>query len=298
MLINLLKEYPETSNALRIANSFDGVARPFLQWVGGKREMINQYQGLLPNKFKKYYEPFLGGGAMFFYLRPKHAILLDINRELVVAYKGIKQYSEEVVEILKSLKSKHSKVLYDRIRSLDREFDIFTELSIPELTARMIYLNQTCFNGLYRVNKKGEFNVPIGSSLNRLICDEKNILSVSEALKNIEIQCGDFTTILDKLEGDDFVYLDPPYYPVSQHSDFTRYSKEKFYIEDQVRLKEFVDTCTKKGVKVMLSNSNSEFINDLYKDYLITEVNSSRNLNCKKTLRGKVSEVVVINYKI
>jgi DNA adenine methylase len=160
----------------------------------------------------------------------------------------------------------------------------------------MIYLNQTCFNGVYRVNKKGQFNVPIGSSLNRLICDEHTIRSASKALKKVEIKDTDFETVLREAKKGDLVYLDPPYFPVSEYSDFTRYTKEKFYKEDQIRLKTEIDRLHRSGCKIMLSNSDCEFIRDLYSGYKVHTVQSTRNLNSKKDRRGRVLEVLITNY--
>ena len=296
-LIKIIKKMPPTTNVRRVANSEPNEKpRPFIQWVGGKREMISQYQEFLPKKFKKYYEPFLGGGAMFFHLQPENAILSDNNKELIKAYEGVRDNPEEIIKLLKELRSKHSLELYTKIRNLDREINIFESLNSAEIGARMIYLNQTCFNGLYRVNQKSQFNVPIGSSLNRLICDENTIRSVSKVLKKITIQESDFETSVRKAQSGDFIYLDPPYYPISAYSDFTRYTKEKFYQEDQVRLKKEIDRLSKIGCKVMVSNSDCDFIKDLYKGYKLHKVYSGRTLNCKKDQRGKVSELFITNY--
>jgi DNA adenine methylase len=295
MILNLIQTFPYTEHSKRIANGCLE-AKPFLQWVGGKREMIPQYKNLIPKNINKYFEPFLGGGAMFFELKCNPSYLLDINDELIKTYKAVRDYPKEVIHILDELKSKHSKDLYLKIRSLDREYNIL-HLPLPDIAARMIYLNQTCFNGLYRVNKKGQFNVPIGSSLNRLISDKNCILKASEVLKHIFIEKGDFSDCLKNIEKGDFVYLDPPYFPISINSDFNRYSKEKFYLEDQIRLKMFFDECNQKGVYLMLSNSDSDYIKDLYKDYNIKTVSSSRNLNCKSDKRNKVTELIITNYK-
>lgn len=297
LLVNIIAGFPYTKNVKRIAKSdSSSKAKPFLQWVGGKREMIEQYKHLIPNKFKTYYEPFLGGGAMFYYLRPQKAILNDNNRELITTYRGVKNFPEETIKYLNELKKHHSKALFEKIRNLDREMNIFNELNDAEIAARMIYLNQTCFNGLYRVNQKEQFNVPIGSSLNRLISDPNTIKKASATLQNVELTNSDFTDVVKNAEKDDFVYFDPPYYPLSKNSDFTRYTKEKFYIEDQERLKNTIDNLTKQNTKIMLSNSDCAYINDLYRNYNIHKVNSSRNLNCKKDRRGKVSELVITNY--
>ena len=296
-LVKTLKEMPPTLNVRRISNSVpDEKARPFIQWVGGKREMIPQYEKFIPKKFNNYFEPFLGGGAMFFYLQPNKAILSDNNKELIRTYEGVRDNPEEVIKLLKELRSKHSKELFMKIRNIDRKINIFANLHNSEIAARMIYLNQTCFNGLYRVNQQSQFNVPIGSSLNRLICDEHTIRSASKILKKITIQESDFETVVKKAQAGDFIYLDPPYCPISINSDFTRYTKEKFYEEDQVRLKKEIDRLGKIGCKVMLSNSDCDFIKDLYKGYKIHTVYSGRTLNCKRDQRGKVSELLITNY--
>lgn len=296
-LIKLIKTMPPTTNVHRTATSeANGKAKPFIQWVGGKREIISKYKEFIPKKFNTYYEPFLGGGAMFFYLQPEKAILADNNAELIKTYEGVRDNPEEVIRILKELKSKHSKELYAKVRNLDREISIFHKLNNAEIAARMIYLNQTCFNGLYRVNQKGQFNVPIGSSLNRLICDEHTLRKASKALKETTIEEVDFNTSTNNAKKDDFIYFDPPYYPISIYSDFTRYTKEKFYKEDQIRLKNEFNRLNKIGCKIMLSNSDCEFIRDLYSDYNIHKVYSNRSLNCKKDQRGKISELLITNY--
>jgi DNA adenine methylase len=296
-LLKIIRESPPTMNVTRVTNSIpEEKAKPFIQWVGGKREMIPQYEMYIPKKFNAYFEPFLGGGAMFFHLAPVHGVLSDNNKELVRTYEGVRDNPEEVITILKELRSRHSKELYMRIRSVDREMNIFQELSGAEIAARMIYLNQTCFNGLYRVNQLGQFNVPIGSSLNRLICDEHTIRNASKILAKVDIREDGFETVLKDAKSGDFVYLDPPYYPISNYSDFTRYTKEKFHKEDQIRLKNEFSRLDKIGCKVMLSNSDCEFIKDLFKEYRQHKVYSGRTLNCKKDKRGKVSELFITNY--
>lgn len=293
-----IKKFPLTQHSKRVTNSdVQDTAKPFLQWVGGKREMIPQYKKYFPKRFNAYFEPFLGGGAMFFELSPKKAFLNDNNRELFEAYKGVRDFPELVADILDDLKKRHSKELYMRIRELDREYDLFSDFSTPEIASRMIYLNQTCFNGIYRVNQKSQFNVPIGSSLNRLISDRITILNASKVLKKAVIGCADFEDTVANMKKGDFVYIDPPYYPVSKYSDFTRYTKEKFYQEDQERLKDTLVKLTNKGAYVMLSNSDCDFIRKLYGDFNIYTVQSSRSLNCKSDKRGKVSEVLITNYK-
>ena len=240
--IDIIKNEPITLNSTRKSTTeINTKAKPFVQWVGGKREMIAQYKKYIPKKFNNYFEPFLGGGAMFFYLQPKQAVLTDNNIELIKTYEAVRDNPEGVINILLELKSRHSKEFYSMVRSVDRGMDMFLELDNTEIAARMIFLNQTCFNGLYRVNKNGQFNVPIGSSLNRLICDENGIRNTSKLLQDVIIKYSDFDDTLSDAKKGDFIYLDPPYYPVSAFSDFTRYTKEKFYQEDQIRLKKKID---------------------------------------------------------
>lgn len=297
LLGRILAPFKNTDHAKRISTSSEGDApKPFLQWVGGKREMIPQYRKYFPKNYKRYFEPFLGGGAMFFELRPEQSFLNDNNLELIKTYRGVRDNPEEVIRLLSLLRQKHSKELYMRIRGIDREYELFSTFSEPEIAARMIYLNQTCFNGIYRVNKDGQFNVPIGSSLNRLICDEKTIFKVSKMLERTKLESQDFQNLSKAIKKDDFVYLDPPYHPVSQYSDFTRYTKEKFYLEDQVRLRDTVKILSDRGAQVMLSNSDCDFVRNLYKDFNIYKVQSGRNLNCKSEKRGKVSELLITNY--
>lgn len=290
-------KFPLTEHSKRIASSNeDTEPKPFLQWVGGKREMIPQYREFFPKRYNKYFEPFLGGGAIFFDLSPDKAFLNDNSRELYEIYKGVRDFPELVVNILNDLKERHSKELYMRVRELDREHNLFNDFRDYEIAARAIYLNQTCFNGVYRVNQKGQFNVPIGSSLNRLISDKNTIFKASKILKRASIDCVDFEKAVENVEKGDFVYFDPPYYPVSKYSDFTRYTKEKFYKEDQQRLKDSIVKLNKIGAYIMLSNSDCDFISDLYRNFKIHRVLSSRSLNCKSDKRGKVSELLITNY--
>lgn len=293
----LLRKMPLTDHVRRTSNP-DPLkeAKPFMQWVGGKREMVQQYKGLLPKTFATYYEPFVGGGALFFHLKPEKAVLSDNNTELVKTYQAICNQPEEIIRLLKQFKERHSKELFTQVRNLDREISIFHELTDAEIAARMIYLNQTCFNGLYRVNQKGQFNVPIGSSLNRLICDEYTIRNASKSLKKVIVKEADFATATQEAKNNDFIYLDPPYFPISKYSDFTRYTKEKFYTEDQVRLKKEVDRLRNRGCKIMISNSDCEFIRNLYSDYKLHTVLSSRSLNSKADKRGKITELVITSY--
>lgn len=296
MILKILKKFSNNNNSIRKSNSNNlSYAKPFIQWVGGKREMLSQYKKYIPKKFGVYFEPFLGGGTMFFFLKPKSSVLGDISQELIKTYEAIRDNPLKIIKLLKELKNKHSKELYMEIRDIDRKINLL-DLDTEEIAARLIYLNQTCFNGVYRVNKNGQFNVPIGSSLNRLICDEVNIINCSNVLKKAIIKCEDFIEIVKTSKKGDFIYLDPPYFPISQYSDFTRYTKEKFYEKDQIRLKESIDKLTKKGSKIMLSNSDCPFIKNLYKGYKQIKVYSNRTLNSKKDRRGKITELLIMNY--
>jgi len=293
----VIKSFPITENVLRVPKTkITDSPKPFLQWVGGKREMLRQYRDLLPSTYNTYWEPFFGGGAMYFEMAPTSSVINDINPELIRTYEAVRDEPEAVIDLLQQLRQRHSKELYMTIRSIDRNIDILQDLKPYEIAARMIYLNQTCFNGVYRVNKSGQFNVPIGSSLNRVICDPAAIRKASTALLNTVIACQDFESLLTGAKKGDFIYLDPPYEPVSVYSDFTRYTKEKFYKQDQVRLAELFSMLDERGCYVMLSNSDAPLVRELYDKYKIHEVSSARNLNSKRDRRGKIVELVVTNY--
>jgi DNA adenine methylase len=293
----IIKEFSDTENVKRVPQTkITDSPKPFLQWVGGKREMLAQYSPFLPTDYDKYWEPFLGGGAMYFSLNPSKSVINDINPELIRTYEGIRDYPENVIDLLQQLRRKHSKELYMAVRAIDRKINILADFSSYEIAARMIYLNQTCFNGIYRVNKLGQFNVPIGSSLNRVICDPEAIRKASMVLKTAQISSEDFEVHIKGAKKNDFVYLDPPYEPISEYSDFTRYTKEKFFKHDQARLSEIFKKLDSKGCYVMLSNSNAPFVRELYKGFNIHEVSSGRNLNSKSERRGKVVELLVTNY--
>lgn len=293
---DVIKKFPFTGNSTKIANGKSTKAKPFIQWVGGKREMIPHYNKYLPKKFGVYYEPFLGGGALFFYLNPAKAVLGDSNLELIKTYEGVRNDPRAVIILLQELKRRHSKKLYLAIRGLDRRINILDKYTNEEIAARFIYLNQTCFNGVYRVNQMGQFNVPIGSSLNRLICDEGTLINSAKLLRKARIMCGDFQFLTKDARRNDFVYLDPPYFPISKYSDFTRYTKEKFSKSDQIRVRDTFRALNRRGCQVMLSNSDSPFIRSLYKEFPIRKFYSGRALNSKKDRRGKVTELLITNY--
>ena len=264
--------------------------RPFLKWAGGKNKLIQQYIPYFPKKFKTYYEPFLGGGAIFFYLNPQLAVLTDINAELVNTYRCVKNNVEELILLLKEHQLKHSKEYYYGVRQGNGITPI-------EKAARLIYLNKTCFNGLYRENSKGEFNVPIGKYKNPKICNPVLLRSVSAALQPTQIDVRPFEDILKYASSsDDFVYFDPPYYPLSPTSNFTAYSRYSFSKDDQIRLKKVFAELAEREVKVMLSNSDSQFIRELYGDFNIHSISASRLINSNAMKRGKITEVLITSY--
>jgi len=264
--------------------------RPFLKWAGGKNKLIQQYIPYFPKKFKTYYEPFLGGGAIFFYLNPQLAVLTDINAELVNTYRCVKNNVEELILLLKEHQLKHSKEYYYGVRQGNGITPI-------EKAARLIYLNKTCFNGLYRENSKGEFNVPIGKYKNPKICNAALLRSVSAALQPTQIDVRPFEDILKYASSsDDFVYFDPPYYPLSPTSNFTAYSRYSFSQDDQIRLKEVFAELAGRDVKVMLSNSDSQFIRELYREFNIHSISASRLINSNAMKRGKITEVLITSY--
>lgn len=264
---------------------------PFIKWVGGKRCLIKELLSHTPEKFGTYYEPFVGGGALFFALHEKirDAQISDRNLDLMVTYRAIQKEPEKLITLLKKHKESHSKEYYYKIR---KQHEIKKPLDIA---ARLIYLNRTCYNGLFRVNKAGEFNVPMGSYKNPSIVNESNIFACHEFLKNTKIECRSFETL--KPKSGDFVYCDPPYHPTDEIS-FTSYTKLDFTEKDQVNLRDFAMNLTKKGVNVMLSNSNTHFIQDLYKSsvFNIYIVKAPRFVNCKKDKRNPVEEVIITNY--
>lgn len=267
--------------------------KPFVKWAGGKRQLLKTLYDSLPESFSDYHEPFVGGGALYFRLwsegRTKKAHLNDYNPELINAYRVIKRVPEELISELKRKKYANNSETFYKIRSEEPQ-------DTTERAARFIYLNRTAFNGLYRVNSRGKFNVPFGKYSNPRICDEENILLVSEALKRATITHGDFSGVKSKAKRGDFVYFDPPYHPVSKTSHFTSYTTASFTEEDQIRLKELFSILDERGVQVMLSNSCAPKIMELYSNYAPERVMARRNINCKAEKRGAVAEILALNY--
>lgn len=276
-------------------------AKPFVKWAGGKRQLIPELLKYIPKNFNNYLEPFVGGGALFFelynlgILKDKKVYLFDINEELINAYKIIRNYPNQLIEQLKELKAKHNKEFYYQMRELDRK-ENYKNLDNITKAARFIYLNKTCFNGLYRVNKKGFFNVPMGRYKNPKIVDEENILAVSKALKNAIIKNCDYKEVLNYANENDLIYFDPPYYPLNETAYFTSYTQNDFLEKEQIELFETFKTLASKNCYVLESNSDTKFINNLYKEFKIEKVFAKRAINSKATKRGKITEVLIRNY--
>jgi len=266
---------------------------PIVKWVGGKRQLMFELLNNKPKFYNRYFEPFIGGGALFFELQPENAYISDMNEELINLYSVVR---DNVYELISDL-NKHevSKEYFLEIRNLDRT-DEYKNLSDVQRASRFIYLNRTCFNGLYRVNSQGQFNVPFGNYKNPRIVDENNLLNCSELLKNTEIKCADFSAILTKVKKGDFVYFDPPYVPLNETSSFTSYTKDGFDMDMQFKLREVCDELDSMGVMFMLSNSDTKFVNELYSNYEIKKVFASRAVNANAEGRGKITEVLVRNY--
>lgn len=269
---------------------------PVLKWAGGKRKLLQDIINHIPDKFSIYYEPFLGGGAVFFSLQPSNAVVNDINDELINVYTAIRDNVEELIVDLK--RHKNEKDYFYKIRAKDKDKDEYNKLSSIKKASRIIYLNKTCYNGLFRVNQQGEFNAPFGRYKNPNIVNEKVLRKASDFFNkgNIIFKCGDFEEAVKGIKMDDFVYFDPPYDPVSDSANFTGYDRGGFGKAEQERLKNLCDRLNKKGAKFLLSNSATEYIIDLYKDYNITIVQANRAINSKSDKRGKVNEVLVKNY--
>lgn len=273
-------------------------ARPLVKWVWGKRQLIKQFHELFPkpNEYKNYYEPFLGGGAVFFSLQKKKSYLSDVNEELINMYQVVKSFPEELISFLKTLS--YTKECYEKVRAWDRVKNWLKKHSNIERAGRFIYLNRTCFNGLHRVNNRGEFNVPMGNYKNPDFVQEENIRNTSILLRKTEaeIRLESFEHVLAKAKKGDFIYLDPPYDTLTETANFTSYNKDAFGRDMQVKLAETFRALDKKGCKVMLSNHNTPFIRDIYAGFRFEIVSARRNINSKSDARGGVEEIVVLNY--
>lgn len=292
-------------------------AKPFIKWVGGKGQLIEQLEGKLPADFDNwenatYIEPFVGGGAMLFYMLQqypniKRAVINDINSDLIICYKTVRDNVEQLIPALRDIQAQ-----YYALPDIEAKREMFMavrqrynekNLDPIENTAKFFFLNRTCFNGLYRVNKKGLFNVPCGKYMQPQICDEDTLIKDSELLKRVDILEGDFEDTLNYAQGRTLFYFDPPYRPLSDTSSFNDYTKEAFNDNSQIRLKEFCDRTVAEGHHFMLSNSDCKgknekdnFFDALYQDYFIDRVMASRNVNANAAKRGKISELLVHSY--
>lgn len=287
--------------------------KPFLKWAGGKNQLLADIRLKYPNQVDTYCEPFVGGGAVLLDIlslkKPKTILINDINKELINTYIQVQNDVDNLIIELSNLQDKYWKLSTDE----KKEFylskrKIFNQLKFTdgnsfEKAILFIFLNKTCFNGLYRVNKKGLFNVPTGSYKKPVICDNENLRLVSNLLQGITIQCGDFSKYLSFIQKDTFMYLDPPYRPLSDTASFTAYDSNSFGDEEQIRLNKFINQATKKGAKIVLSNSdpknineNDNFFDNLYNDYIIQRVSAKRIINCNGNNCGNVSELLISNY--
>ncbi|MGB3137318.1 MAG: DNA adenine methylase [Nodosilinea sp.] len=264
--------------------------RPFLKWAGGKGRLLSQYEPFLPQHIDTYYEPFLGGGALFFHLagRASRAVLGDINPELVNVYCCVRDRVEALIRHLWDHQRRHSSDYYYEVRQRQ------SSQSPVERAARLIYLNKTCYNGLYRENSQGHFNVPVGKYKNPAICDPSLLRAASAALQIADIQTLSFETIPARsLTSQDFIYFDPPYHPISSTSCFTGYSRYGFTGADQERLAQVFCALATEGRRVMLSNSDCEFVRQLYNGFTIRPVLAARAINSRAGCRGKISELLI-----
>ena len=293
-------------------------AKPFIKWVGGKGQLLEQLEALLPADFDNwdnatYIEPFVGGGAMLFHMLQKHpnikrAVINDINHDLIVCYQTVRDNVERLLPSLRKIEER-----YHALPDMDAKREMYMEvrsryngknLNPIENTTLFFFLNRTCFNGLYRVNRKGLFNVPCGKYMTPQICDEATLRTDSELLQRVEILEGDFTQTLDFAHEQTLFYFDPPYRPLSDTSSFNDYTKDAFNDDSQVRLKEYCDMVNEQGHKFMLSNSDCKgkneednFFDVLYEAYQIERVMASRNVNANGAKRGKITEILVRNYE-
>lgn len=264
------------------------VAKPILKWAGGKTQMLGELMPRVPKTYGRYIEPFFGGGALFFSLKPENAIIADSNPELINMYLQVAHHVDDVIECLQ--KYENTSEMFYEVRSLD-----WQTLPKAEAAARTIYLNKTCFNGLYRVNRSGQFNTPFGKYKNPKICDVDALRLASEALRKAEILCGDYILVLEHYaQPGDFVFLDPPYLPISENSDFKRYTKEQFYEDDHVELAKMIGTLHERGCYVILTNSNHPLVHQLYEQYKIEVIQTKRHISCHGDTRKGEDVIVTI----
>lgn len=309
-------EKPIDKRTVRYEKSKSVTLKPFVKWVGGKSQLVEQIEKLFPTDgekvLTKYAEPMVGGGALFFSILSKYDFeelyISDINAELINAYQVVKNDVDNLIAKLNEMQmlflpmdENGRKYFYYTVREKFNSTTL-TEETATEKAAQFIFLNKTCFNGLYRVNRKGQFNVPMGAYKNPTICDDENLRNIHEALQNVTIVCGDYSLSKSFIDKDTFVYLDPPYRPISETSGFTSYNSDVFDDNEQIRLSKFIDEINLVGAKIVLSNSDPKnvneednFFDDLYKNYKINRVEASRAINSKGDKRGKINELLICN---
>lgn len=275
----------------------NNLVAPVVKWVGGKRQILDKIQKYVPKNITTYYEPFVGGGAVLFDIQPSKAVVNDINSELINLYQIIKDNVEDLIEDLK--KHKNEEDYFYQVRELDRDKARYSLLTPIERASRVIFLNKTCYNGLFRVNRAGEFNTPFGNYKNPNIVNEETLKAVSKYFNkaNITFLNKDYEEVLKGARKGAFVYLDPPYDPVSDTASFTGYDKGGFNRDEQTRLKRTCDKLNEKGIKFLLSNSATDFIFELYKEYKIETIQAKRAINSDPNKRGEINEVLVRNFE-
>ncbi len=315
-IIPATAEKPVDKRTIRYEKQNVVQLKPFVKWVGGKSQLVNELEKMLPSDdekvLTKYVEPMVGGGALLFNVLSKfdfeQIYISDTNAELINAYKVIQNDVDELVATLTEMQllflpmnENGRKYFYYTVRDKFNRLEL-NDANMIEKAALFIFLNKTCFNGLYRVNKKGQFNVPMGAYKSPTICDESNLRNISKALQNVEIVCGDYSLSKHFIDSNTFVYIDPPYRPISETSGFTSYTTDAFDDNEQIRLAHFIDEINEMGAKMVLSNSdpqnvNSEdtFFEDLYKSYKIKKVEANRMINSKSHGRGKIKELLICN---
>lgn len=268
-------------------------AKPFVKWVGGKGQLLPQLLKKRPKVFRRYFEPFVGGGAFFFALNPSRGYISDVNEELINTYQVVRDDVDSLVKLLR--KHRYDEEYFYAVRDWDRK-KAFRQMSRVKRAARFIYLNKTCFNGLHRVNSKGHFNVPFGDYKNPTIVDETNLYLCSGTLKGVDIEVAGYMSVEEKVKKGDFVYFDPPYAPLTATANFTSYTANGFGSCDQEQLRDLCVRLDKRGVHVMVSNSSAPLILDLYKKFNLELVDAKRSINSRGNSRGPVKEVIVTNY--
>lgn len=309
-------EKPIDKRTVRYEKTKVVTLKPFVKWVGGKSQLVEQIEKMLPSDgektLTKYAEPMVGGGALFFNILSKYDFeelyISDINAELINAYQVVKTDVGNLIAKLNEMQllflpmdENGRKYFYYNVREKFNSTAL-TQETATDKAAQFIFLNKTCFNGLYRVNRKGQFNVPMGAYKNPTICDDENLRNIHDALQNVTIVCGDYSLSKSFIDKDTFVYLDPPYRPISETSAFTAYNTDAFDDDEQIRLAKFIDEINNSGAKIVLSNSDPKnvneednFFDDLYKNYKINRVEASRAINSKGDKRGKINELLICN---